>query len=384
MKKPIYLNHAATSNHKFEATISELCTYLQENNNNNANRSINGIEEQRILFEARQLIADFFHAPDPAHVVFTLNATMSLNIVLNGLLKSGDHVLTTMVEHNAVNRPLHLLENTKRVTVTRIVCAKDGSFDPSLIEQSIQPNTKILVMTHASNVLGTILPIKESFEQAKKYGLITVLDSAQTAGLLPIDLQKMSIDVLTFTGHKSLMGITGIGGFVLGEGVEEKIEPWLTGGTGSDSQSFEQPLFLPDKYESGTLNMLGIISLKSSIQEIQAIGVEKILIHERLLVAKFLTGLKKLPVQILGTQDAEKSVPVVSIVVPKMDSSVLAQELAMRFQIITRSGIHCSPSAHETAGTLETGAVRFSFGWETTRAEIEYALSALEEILASQ
>lgn len=383
MKKTIYLNHAATSNHKFEATINELCAYLQANNTHNMNRNVNGIEEQRTLFEARQVIADFFHAPDPAHVIFTLNATMSLNMVLNGLLTSGDHVLTTMVEHNAVNRPLYLLEKEKEVAVTRLFCAEDGSFETNQIEQAIQPETKVLVMTHASNVLGTILPIKESFEQAKKYGLITVLDSAQTAGILPINLQKMSIDVLTFTGHKSLMGVTGIGGFVLREGVEDQIRPWLTGGTGSASDSFEQPLFLPDKFEPGTLNMLGIISLKSAIQEIQAIGLDQILAHERFLTARFLAGLKKLPVQILGTKNANKMVPVVSIVAPHLDSGELAQELAVRFQIITRSGLHCSPLAHEIAGTLKTGAVRFSFGWQTTKEEIDYTLAALENILAS-
>lgn len=383
MKKPIYLNHAATSNHKFEATINELCAYLQENNTCNMNRNVNGIEEQRTLFEARQAIADFFHAPDPAHVIFTLNATMSLNMVLNGLLTSGDHVLTTMLEHNAVNRPLYLLEKEKEVAVTRLFCAEDGSFEPNQIEQAIQPETKVLVMTHASNVLGTILPIKESFEQAKKYGLITVLDSAQTAGILPINLQEMYIDVLTFTGHKSLMGVTGIGGFVLREGVEDQIKPWLTGGTGSVSGSFEQPLFLPDKFEPGTLNMLGIISLKSAIQEIQAIGLDQILAHERFLTARFLTGLKNLPVQILGIKDANKMVPVVSIVAPHLDSGELAQELAVRFQIITRSGLHCSPLAHKTAGTLKTGAVRFSFGWQTTKEEIDYTLAALENILAS-
>lgn len=383
MKKTIYLNHAATSNRKFEATIEELCSYLQKNNSCNMNRSVNGIEEQRTLFQTRQLIANFFHASDPAHVIFTLNATMSLNMVLNGLLKAGDHVITTMVEHNAVNRPLHLLEKEKNVLVTRLVCSEDGSLDTKQIEQAIRAETKVLVMTHASNVLGTILPVKECFEQAKKYGVITVLDSAQTAGILPIDLQKMSIDVLTFTGHKSLMGITGIGGFVLGEEIEGKIMPWLTGGTGSVSQSFEQPLSLPDKFEAGTQNILGIISLKSSIQMIQSIGIEKILNHERFLTTRFLTGLKQLPLQILGTQCAEKSVAVISITVPHLDSGELAQELATRFNIVTRSGLHCSPLAHETAGTLKTGAVRFSFGWETTIDEIDYTLAALEEIIVS-
>ena len=383
MKKPIYLNHAATSNHKFEATINELCAYLQKNSNSNTNRGGNGFEEQRILFETRQTLADFFHAPDPAHVVFTLNATMSLNMVLNGLVTSGDHVLTTNVEHNAVSRPLNLLEKKQNISVTQLICKKDGFLDPAQLKEAIRPETKVLVMTHASNVLGTILPIKECFKQAKQAGVLTVLDSAQTAGLLPIDLQEMFIDVLTFTGHKSLMGLTGIGGIVLGKGIEKQINPWLTGGTGSHSQSFDQPTFLPDKFESGTLNMLGILSLKSSILSIQKIGIEKILNHERMLTARFLNGLKKLPVTILGTQEAEKSVPVVSIVVPNIDSGEVAQALDTRYGIITRSGLHCSPLSHKTAGTLKTGAVRFSFGLETTIEEIDYTLVALEEIVVT-
>ncbi|WP_348922464.1 selenocysteine lyase SclA [Enterococcus rotai] len=382
MKQSVYLNHAATSNHKFEATIQSLCQYLERNNNLNTNRGSQNIDELEVVFEARQLLAELFHAPDPAHIIFTANATTSLNMVLNGLIKPGDHVLTTEVEHNAVARPLHLLEKQLNISVTRIPCKSDGRLDPEIIESLIRPETAVIVMTHASNVLGTILPVKECFEIAKAHGIITVLDSAQTAGFLAIDIEEMLIDVLAFTGHKSLMGLSGIGGFALAQNIELKIKPWMSGGTGSASLSLEQPDFLPDKFEPGTQNMLGILSLKSSLESIKALGLNKIADHERALTARFLTGLKKLPVTILGCTEANQRVPVVSIRSARIDSGELSQQLFDRYQIVTRSGLHCSPSAHQTAGTLKTGAVRFSFGWNTTLDEIEYTLKALKEILS--
>ena len=382
MKQSVYLNHAATSNHKFEATIQSLCQYLERNNNLNTNRGSQNIDELEVVFEARQLLAEFFHAPDPAHIIFTANATTSLNMVLNGLLKPGDHVLTTELEHNAVARPLHLLEKRQNISVTRIPCKLDGRLDPEIIESLIRPETKVIVMTHASNVLGTILPVKECFEVAKAHGIITVLDSAQTAGFLAIDIEEMLIDVLAFTGHKSLMGLSGIGGFALVQNMEHKIKPWMSGGTGSASLSLAQPDFLPDKFEPGTQNMLGILSLRSSLESIKALGLNKIADHERALTARFLTGLKKLPVTILGCTEANQRVPVVSIRSARVDSGELSQQLFDRYQIVTRSGLHCSPLAHQTAGTLKTGAVRFSFGWNTTLDEIEYTLKALKEILS--
>jgi len=382
MKQSVYLNHAATSNHKFEATIQSLCQYLEKNNNINTNRGSQNIDELEVVFEARQLLAEFFHAPDPAHIIFTANATTSLNMVLNGLLKPGDHVLTTEVEHNAVTRPLYLLEQRQNISVTRIPCKSDGRLDPEIIESLIRPETKVIVMTHASNVLGTILPVRECFEIAKAHGIITVLDSAQTAGFLAIDIEEMLIDVLAFTGHKSLMGLSGIGGFALVQNMEHKIKPWMSGGTGSASLSLAQPDFLPDKFEPGTQNMLGILSLRSSLESIKALGLNKIADHERALTARFLTGLKKLPVTILGCTEANQRVPVVSIRSARVDSGELSQQLFDRYQIVTRSGLHCSPLAHQTAGTLKTGAVRFSFGWNTTLDEIEYTLKALKEILS--
>lgn len=380
--KEVYLNHAATSNHKFEATVHALCHYLEANNNVNSKRGSQNIDDLEIIFETRRSLAEFFHAPDPAHIIFTANATTSLNMVLNGLLKSGDHVLTTAVEHNAVIRPLHLLEQNSNISVTRIPCKSDGQLDPKQIDTLIRPATKVMVMTHASNVLGTILPVNECFKKAKAHGIITVLDSAQTAGVLPIDMEEMSIDVLIFTGHKSLMGLSGIGGFALAQNIESEITPWMSGGTGSASLSLEQPDFLPDKFEPGTQNMLGILSLKSALESINTIGLNKIALHERNLTARFLEGLQPLPVTILGTAEPDRMVPVVSIIASTLDSGELSQLLFDRYQIITRSGLHCSALAHQTAGTDKIGAVRFSFGWNTTEDEIDYTLKALKEILS--
>ncbi|MBM7687809.1 class V aminotransferase [Enterococcus ureilyticus] len=383
MKQPVYLNHAATSNHKFAATVEELCHYLTENNNLNTNRGSQNIDELELIFDARQVLANFFQAPDPAHIIFTANATTSLNMILNGLLKTGDHVITTAVEHNAVARPLHRLEVEGQISVTRLCCDQKGQLDPDQLKSMIRPETKVLVMTHASNVLGTILPVSDCFKIARNHGVITVLDSAQTAGFLPIDMTEMSIDVLAFTGHKGLMGLSGIGGFALAKNREPMIDPWLTGGTGSASLSFEQPVFLPDKFEPGTLNMLGILSLKSAIQSIERIGLNNIAAHEQLLTKRFLEGLEKLPVTVLGTSDPFSRVPVVSITVARLDAGEFSQLLFDRYQIITRSGLHCAPLAHQTAGTLKSGAVRFSFGWNTSVEEIDYTLQAIKEILSA-
>lgn len=380
MEEPIYLNYAATSNKRPQVVINQLCHYLQNNNSGTSHRGFPGNDESVIAFETRLILASFFNAPDPAHILFTQNITTSLNMVLNGLLTKGDHVLTTSIEHNAVARPLHLLAKNRGVAVTYVKCSSEGQLTAQQIEAAIRPETKILVMNHASNVLGTILPVKECFEIAKKYDLITVLDTAQTAGFLPIDMAEMKIDILAFTGHKSLLALPGIGGFALGDGLAPLISPWLTGGTGSTSQSLEQPHFLPDKFEPGTPNTLGILSLGRSVSYLQEVGLKTIFEHEKKLTERFLTGLANLPLDILGTKNAALSVPVVSIIDPKKDSGELSQQLYEEYGIITRCGLHCSPLAHQTAGTIETGAVRFSFGWQTTIEEVEYAGSVLKKI----
>lgn len=379
MVQNVYLNYAATSIQKPQPVIDEVCRYLQFNNQFSDKRSY-GNQEDELVFTGREVVNDFFHGEDSARVIFTSNVTLSLNMVLNGLLQPGDHVITSTVEHNAVSRPLYLLEK-KGVALQQVSCSPDGQLCLQDVEKAFQPNTKVLVLTHASNVLGTILPIKECFAKAQEKGIITVLDIAQTAGFLPLDMQELHADVLAFTGHKSLYALSGIGGFLMSETAAKKMQPWLTGGTGSLSHSKEQPNFLPDRFESGTLNSIGILSLTKSIEWLQEIGLENIQKKEQALYDYFLAGLQQLPLRILGTQKKITSVPILSVVPDKMPVNELGDRLFHDYQIVTRCGLHCAPDAHQTVGTFETGALRFSLGYENTEAEISYTLKALQEVL---
>lgn len=379
--KTIYLNHAATSNRRPGEVIDKVCRYLQENNAVSPNRSFFHSPDMDFMVQARERVATFFHASNPDKVIFTSGATMALNMVLYGLLKPGDHVIATSVEHNAVARPLHFLEKHRGIDVTFLACEKDGSLNPQNLLPAITSKSKVLVMTHASNVLGTILPVSDCFQVARKLGLTTVLDTAQTAGFLPINMEKMNADVLIFTGHKGLLGLSGTGGFLLNEGIEEKISVTLTGGTGSRSLSLEQPGFLPDKYEAGTPNATGIISLDCGIGWLLEQGVESLQRREQELIRQFLEEAGKLPLKILGACQAENSVPLVSVLPLSIPPEMLSERLYQEFGIITRCGLHCAPLAHQTAGTLDTGAVRFSFGWNTESEEVIAAVRALYEIL---
>src|SRR5699024_1609812 len=361
----IYLNYAATSFQKPQPVIDAVTDYLQHNNEMTAQRSYLGFEEQGMIFQAREAVAGFFGSQDSSNVIFTQNITLSLNMVLHGLLKAGDHVITTSVEHNAVDRPLYFLKQVG-VEVTHLTCRSDGFLDVDLLEAAIRPNTKCLVMTHASNVLGTILTVKECFAIAQSHGLLTVLDSAQAAGFLPIDMQEMQVDVLAFTGHKGLLALAGIGGFVLSEKAVQEMRPWLAGGTGTQSELAGQPDIMPDKFEAGTPNSVGIFSLKESIQWLEKKGLKTIYQKEQQLTQLFLAGLADLPVSVLGTTDLDQRVPVVSIVADSITCDELAQNLFDDYQIVTRNGLHCAPNAHKTAGSFATGALRFSFGYATT------------------
>ena len=382
MEKPIYLNYAATSINKPKEMLDAVCQYLQEETPLSHNRSLASDVGGDIIYQGREEVAQFFHVKDSSHVVFTENITMSLNMVLNGLLKKGDHVITSSVEHNAVMRPLILLKEKLGIEITLLPTTKEGGACPKDIEKELRPHTKLLVLTGASNVLGTILPIKEMFRVAKAKGVITVLDSAQTAGFLPIDMEADAIDVLTFTGHKSLQALSGIGGFALTKEVAGKIEPWLVGGTGNLSHSLEQPETLPEKFESGTLNTVGILSLMESIRWINKVGMDNIATHQLKLTKRFLLGLEDLPVQVLGTRNINQTVPVVSLTCEKYSPSELSYQLFEQYNILTRCGLHCAPSAHQVAGTFPEGAVRFSFGYTTTIKEIETTLDTLRKLLS--
>lgn len=377
----VYLNYAATSNKKPQSVQNAVQDYLCGNMQFNAGRNLAQIDQSNIIFEARTRLADFFKVKNPKQIIFTSGVTLSLNMILLGLLDRGDHVITTSLEHNAVVRPLNMLERERGVEVSYLACEPNGSFNPDSIRFMIKTNTKMLVMTHASNVLGTILPYQKCFEIAKEYGLVTVLDAAQTAGYCEIAFEDSPIDILAITGHKSLMALAGIGGFIVKADVAPKLRPVICGGTGSSSHSTRQPEHLPDKFEPGTPNLIGIRSLSESIQAIQQLGLQEIRTKEEMLRRRFCDGLDALPVKRYGTKAASDTVPTVSITCGEIDCGILSQQLFERYKIITRSGLHCAPLAHKSIGTFPKGTLRFSFGLYTASDEIDYALSALKALI---
>ncbi|MDR2402955.1 MAG: aminotransferase class V-fold PLP-dependent enzyme [Spirochaetaceae bacterium] len=377
----IYMNHASTSPRKSERVKDALTGLFTQDGILSAGRNFEGLEDGAVMLRARKALMKLFGFSSATNVILTGGVTISLNMILGGLLKPGDHALATHVEHNAVSRPLALLQKRGIIDVDFLPCGQDGSFDPRSIGKYIRPNTRLFIMTHASNVLGTILPAEECFTEAKRFGLFTVLDAAQTAGLLPLEMNK-NIDVLAFTGHKGLGGLPGSGGFVLGRDAAAAIDPWITGGTGSASQSLEQPDFLPDKYESGTANIPGILSLAVAVEELLERGLSPIREQTKNLTRRFLDGIRGIPNLVVhGPGDAERSVAIVPVSSPGWDNALLAGRLFDEYGIITRCGLHCSPLAHQSAGTFPEGSLRFSFGYETTEGEIDAAVRALENLV---
>jgi cysteine desulfurase family protein len=372
----IYANYAATSPALSPAVVRELREYAG-GTHLNAARNFEGLEAGAIALRARRAVAALFGADGPLNVVFTSGATQSLNMAINGLVRPGAHVLATGVEHNAVARPLELLRKSGAIQVDWLPCGADGSLDAGTVGKAIKKNTRLLVMSHASNVLGTILPVAECFAAARERGIFTILDAAQTGGVLPCTA-ALGADVTAFTGHKGLGALAGIGGLVIGKTAAREMRPWLAGGTGSASSSLDMPDFLPDKFEPGTQNTIGILSLAASVEEILHAGVEKIRERERALTMRFLSGLEELKnITVYGTGDASRSVALVSLVVQGYDATDTARHLFENHGIVTRSGLHCAPLAHRTAGTYPGGTVRFSFGRGTTESAIDTMLAAL-------
>ena len=335
--------------------------------------------------EVRERLCALVNGPGARNVIFTSGATWGLNLLLKGLLRPGDHVLVSSMEHNAVMRPLTQLTR-QGVSFSRIPCAPDGSLLLDAMEGLLQENTRAVVMTHASNVCGTVLPIGEVGAFCRRRGLLFLVDSAQTAGVLPIDMEAMHIDALAFTGHKGLLGPQGTGGFVLGERMVPQLEPLLSGGTGSLSHTEEVPAFLPDRFEPGTLNLPGILGLRAGLLWLKETGLDGILRHELDLTERFLCGLAPLEasgqVRILGQRGREGRTGVVSLQTLTQDLAQAAFRLDRDYGIMTRVGLHCAPSAHRTLGTFPTGTIRFSFGWWNTEEDVAAALAALTEILS--
>ena len=391
----LYLDNASTSFPKpreVSDAVFQYMTGVGSNIGRGGYASAYAAEEA--VFAARQLLCDFFGGEDPKNVVFTKNITESLNVLLRGLLHAGDHVLVSAMEHNAVMRPLQLLGRevgpvepvpADMLTFSRIPCDKEGNLELEYLPKLMRANTKAIIMTHASNVCGTLLPVAMVGAFCKEQGLFFILDSAQSAGLFPINMQELGVDALAFTGHKGLLGPQGIGGFILREHMVEQVAPLLVGGTGSLSHTERTPGFMPDKFEAGTLNLPGIAGLAAGVGWLKEQGLERIRAHELALTGQLLAGLATLEQQgllrIVGRRDCEQRTSVVSIAHTHQDIALVAYELAEKYGIATRVGLHCAPNAHKTLGTYPTGTLRFSLGWHNNEAEVATALAALKEVL---
>jgi len=371
-----YLDNAATSWPKPESVYRAVDHFMREVGATPGRGGHRREEEAaRIADETRAALADLFHAPDPSGVAFTMNATQAINMALKGLLKVGDHVITSSIEHNAMWRPLKALER-RGVEVTAVPCARDGLLDPAEVESAIRSSTRLVAMLHASNVLGTILPIAEIGALARRRGIPFLVDAAQTAGACPLDMQAMNIDLLAFPGHKGLFGPHGTGGLIVRPGLA--LETWVEGGSGTESAPETMPESLPLRLEAGTQNAAGIAGLLAGTRFVLEQGVERIRAHEMELTALLMDLLRGVPnLTLLGPADPAARTAVVSVTIEGYVPEQLAMVLDQVFNIATRAGLHCAPQAHRVAGTLKKGALRFSPGYFNTADEMREAAAAL-------
>jgi cysteine desulfurase family protein len=339
------------------------------------------IAAARVIYSTRELLAELFHVPDPMRVIFTQNATHALNLAITGLVRPGDHVVTTSMEHNSVMRPLRALERAG-AKLAVVPCDKEGRLDLDAMKAALAPGTKLVVATHASNVTGTVQPLAEIAELAHRAGALFLIDAAQTAGVLPLDQPGLGIDLLAFTGHKALHGPPGTGGLVIGPGVEVRdLPPMFRGGTGSQSQYEEQPDVLPDKYESGTQNGVGIAGLGGGVHWVLQNGLDAMRTHELLLIKALITGLLDIPgVTVYGPCEPEQRVAVVSFTIGGLQVSEIGLRLDDEFGILCRVGLHCAPGAHRTIGTFPEGTVRLAPGPCTTIEDIRATIAAVARI----
>ena len=427
----IYLDQASTSFPKAPGAAQAMMDYMTMNGAN-VNRGCysSAYSAEEVLYETRQLLAELFHFSKCKNVIFTPNVTTSLNFILKGFLKPGDHILVSAMEHNAVMRPVVQLAS-QGILFDRIPCREDGSMILEKVEELIRPETRAIVTLHASNVCGTRMPLKALGEICQRHHLYFIVDSAQTAGIVPIDMEKMHIDALAFTGHKGLRGPQGTGGFLVSQELAEQMEPLISGGTGSVSHTEEIPDFLPDRFESGTPNLPGIYGLHAALLFLKAKPqttessfasdctpglhncpdlsitvptgtrvntdsftgnnpfyphMQALYERELSLTGYFLEQLQMLDdtgkhIRIIGKKDLTHRNAVVSIQTPEIDMSQVAWQLDSEFGVMTRVGLHCAPNAHKTLGTYPAGTIRFSFGPENTKEELDFAIHGIKEIL---
>ena len=377
----VYLDNASTTFPKPKVVADSIYNYLV-NIGGNANRSnhSNALESNREVFLAREKIAKFFNYDKVENVIFTNNITSSLNILIKGTLKRGDHVITSSIEHNSVIRPLISCKENLGVEIDFLGITKDGFINPCEVEKLIKSNTKLVVLTHASNVIGTIQPIKEIGAICKKHNIFFIIDTAQSAGTVPIDFNEINASALAFTGHKSLFGPQGIGGFIISDELNEVCTPLMEGGTGSLSHEIHQPNFMPDKFECGTLNMPGIVGLSNAIDFINEVGINNIKAKNSKLYKKLLNGILDIDeFEVYGDITGSKSTTSLSFNLKGLEPSELSFLLESN-GVSNRSGLQCSPMCHESIGTFPDGTVRLSISYFNTEEDINYALLVLRKI----
>lgn len=375
----IYLDNAATTYPKPDKVYDSIMDCMKNYcaNPGRAGHKL-AMRAAREIYDARENIAKLFNIDNPMNIVFTNNATDSLNLAIKGVVKTGDHIITTSMEHNSVIRPIKALEK-HGIKNTIVQCDKDGFLHIEDLKKAINENTKLIVTTHASNVVGTLLDIKKIGEVAKEHNILYLVDASQTAGVYDINVKNVNVDMIAAPGHKCLLGPQGTGILYIREGLNVNI--LKEGGTGSKSEDLFQPELTPDKYEAGTHNTPGIVGLNEGVKFILEKGIDNIRIHEEELCKYMLEKLEEVPnIVIYGPKDSKKRAAVIAINIGNMDSGEITFLLDSEYQIATRSGIHCSPLAHQTLGTLEQGVVRFSLGYFNTKSEIDEAIKALKEI----
>lgn len=375
----IYLDNAATTLRKPDCVVEAVTHALCSMGNSSRGTHESSLQSARAVYAARCSLTKLFNAKGPERVIFTQNSTEALNIALNGLFSSGDHVITTALEHNSVLRPLYRLEDEGIITLSIIPADRKGCVDYDDFIKNIRPETRAIVCTHASNLTGNVLDMHRIGMISRMHGLLLIVDASQTAGAYPIDMDAMGISVLCFTGHKGLMGPQGTGGLCIADGVD--IRPFKVGGSGVQSYSRTHPAELPTRLEAGTLNGHGIAGLGAGADFILNTGVETIREHEISLAKRFYEGIKDIEtVKVYGDFSIWERTAVVSLNIGDYDSSSVSDALWEDYQIATRPGAHCAPLMHKALNTSEQGAVRFSFSWFNTADEVDAAINALKEL----
>ena len=374
----IYFDNAATSFPKAPG-VSDAMKFYLDSVGASINRGVYASAQEAGLktLILREQLCGFFHHSDPNHAILTAGNTASLNFVIKGFLQSGDHVLVSSLEHNAVMRPLKQLG----IDFDRVPCDAEGFLDLNAAEALLRPNTKLFVLNHASNVSGTVQDAKSVGTLCKLHNIPLVLDAAQSAGHIPVDFEKFSLSALTVPAHKGLLGPQGIGALLLAPEFAQKLSPLLAGGTGSMSDSEELPRYLPDRFEPGTPNLPGIYGWSASMDYVNRVGLTALREHEITLTKRFLDGLDGISgLRLVGTRELSRRVGVIAVDFLRMDNAEAADRLEREYEILTRCGMHCAPSAHKALGTFPQGVVRFSVGYRTTEAEVDCALRAIKEL----